>query len=124
MLLRQVLPRCLDVELVVLRERLDQLEVIGVAPIPAANRAAGEREVRVMHDARRIEELLARPGHRASWAGARRVVEGKQPRLEFGDAVAADRAGELVGEHQLRAVLVVHERDARHAVGESQRRLE
>ncbi len=55
---RQLVPRCLDIEVVVLRERLDELEVVGVTPIPAADRAAGEREVGVRDHARGIEELL------------------------------------------------------------------
>jgi hypothetical protein len=44
-----------------LRERLDHLEVVGVAPVPAAYRAAGQRQMRMRDDARRIEELLVKP---------------------------------------------------------------
>ena len=94
----QLVPRRLDVETEVPRERLDQLEVIGVAPVPAANRAARERQARVDDDARRIEILLhAEAAARA--ARAVRVVERKEPRLEPGEAVAADRAGVAVREH-------------------------
>src|SRR3546814_10059454 len=37
--------------------RLDQLEVVGVAAVPAAHGAGGERQFGVRHHARGIEEL-------------------------------------------------------------------
>ena len=66
---RQLVVGRFDVEIVVLRERLNHLKVVGVAPVPAANRAAREAQVRMIDDALRIEELLdtesvAGPGRR------------------------------------------------------------
>jgi hypothetical protein len=59
------------------RQRLDQLEVIGVAPIPAAHRAAGERQVRIGDDLLGIEEILGAEAV-AGRAGADRAVEREQ----------------------------------------------
>ena len=65
-----------------------------VAPVPAADRAARERQIGMRDDALRVEEL-----HRAqavaARAGAHRIVEGEQARLELGQRVVAHRAGEL-----------------------------
>ncbi len=49
--------RRLDVEVEVLRERLDHREVEGIAAVPAADRAARERQARIDDDARGVEEL-------------------------------------------------------------------
>ena len=54
--LRQGLERRFYVERIVFGQRLDQLKIIRIMPIPAAHRAAGERKVRVRHDALGIEE--------------------------------------------------------------------
>ena len=62
----QLGPGRLDVEVVVPRERLDELEVVGVAPVPAAHRAARERQVRMHHDALADRRTPARPGRRRS----------------------------------------------------------
>ena len=94
--------RRLDVEVVVFRQALHHLVVIGCLAVPAADRAAGQRQVRVDDDALRIEELLDAEAV-AARAGAARVVEGEQPWLEFGQAVAADIAGEAIGKHDLLA---------------------
>ncbi len=107
----------LDVEAVVLRERLDQLEVVGVAAVPAAHRAAGERQRRVRHDARRDRRTACTPRPSQVRAGADRVVEREQPRLELGERCSrrpCRRSGS-----RTRAALalgLVHERDARHAL--------
>ncbi len=37
----QFLERGVDVEIVVLGQRLDNLEIVGIAPVPAAHGAAG-----------------------------------------------------------------------------------
>ena len=100
--LRQALERRLDVELRVPREGLNQLEVVGIAPIPAAYRAAGERQMRIGDDLLGIEEFL-RAEAVAARTGADRAVEGEQPRLELRQRVIADRACELGGEHELGA---------------------
>src|SRR5690606_35533853 len=55
---------------------------------------------------------------------AGRVVEREQPRLELRDAVAADRARELVRERERRGFRLVDPRDQRDAVGERERGLE
>src|SRR4051812_37620005 len=91
-----------------LGERLHEGEVVGVATIPSANRAAGEREVRVMDDARGVEELLHTQS-RTRRAGAGRIVEGEQAGLELGNAVAANATCEAIREHQLFLLGVVHE---------------
>jgi len=57
-LLRQAFERRLDVEFRMARQRLNELEIIGVAPIPAAHGAAGERQVRIGDYLRRIEKIL------------------------------------------------------------------
>ena len=107
----QFVPRCFDVEAEVPGERLDQLEIIRVAPVPAANRATGEREPWIDDDSRRVEIFL----HAEATAGAARairVVERKEPRFEPGQAVAADRAGVTVREQQRLALGCVLERHA------------
>ena len=53
------------------------------------------------HDLGGVEELL-HPEPIAARAGPRRVVEREEPGLELGDAVAADGAGEVGGEGELR----------------------
>src|SRR5690606_19435767 len=104
------------------RERRDHLEVVRIAPVPAADRAAGERQARMAHDAVDVEEA---PRTEPVAVGARsdRVVEREEPRLELRDAVAADRARELVREDE-RLALFVEERDLRDAVAERERGLE
>src|SRR5690606_30325277 len=78
--LGQRLERLLDVEAVVLGERRDHLEVIGVAAIPAADRAARQRQARVTDYSVDVEEA---PRAEAVAVGARadRVVEREEPRL-------------------------------------------
>ena len=120
---RQAFERRLDVELGVPRQRLNQLKVVGVAPVPAAHRAAGQRQMRIGDDLLGIEELLSAEAV-AARAGADRTVEGEQPRLELGQGVVADRAGEFVREHQLGALRVVHVGDPRHALAQPQGGLE
>ena len=121
--LRQLVPRRLDVEAEMPRERLDELEIVGVAAIPAADGAAGQRQARVDHHAGGIEELLYTQAA-AGAAGARRVVEGKEARLETCQAVAAHGAGEAVREHERLAAGIVRKRDACHALREGERGLE
>src|SRR6185436_16757743 len=104
-------------------ERLDQLVVVRVTPVPAADGAARERKTRVHDDAGRVEELL-QPEAAARAARAVRVVEGKEPRLELGQAVAADRACEPVRELQRLTLRLVVEREPGSALGERKRRLE
>ncbi len=110
----QLLPRRVHVEAVVACQRGDQLEVVGIAAIPAAHGTCGKAQFGVADHARRVEEL----GHAQAVAGrarAGRRVERKQPRLQLGQRVVADRAGELAGEQHfggLRSVHVDHGGDA------------
>src|SRR5690606_32159097 len=91
---RQLLEGGADLEAVMGGEALYHLEVELVAPVPALDGAGGQRKVREGDDAGGIEELdLAEAV--AGGAGAHGVVEREQARLEFGQRIAADRAGEL-----------------------------
>jgi hypothetical protein len=122
-LVRQQLPGQVDVEFVVLRQRGDHLEVVGVAAVPAAHRAGRQRQLRMADHARRIEEL----GHAqavAARAGAHRRIEREQPRFQFRQRVVADRAGVLRREQQRLALRRVHGLHDRHAVAQLQRGLE
>ena len=102
--LRQCLPGGLRVEAVMGPQGTDLLEVVGVAPVPAAHGAGAEPQFRVQDDLGRVEELL-HPQPVAGRAGPGRVVEGEEPRLGLRDAVAALGAGEPGGEGQLRGWL-------------------
>ena len=120
---RQTLERRLDVELRVPRQRLDQLKVVGVAPVPAAHRAPRQRQMRIGDDLVGVEEFL-RAEAVAGRTRADRTVEGEQPGFELAQGVVANGAGELVGENQFGPAGIVHERDARHALTEPQRGFE
>ena len=119
--LGQRLERGLDVEAVVLGEAGEHREIELVAPVPAADRPAGERQVREGHHPLGIEERdLAQPV--AARAGAHGIVEREEPRLELGDRVAARGAREARGEEVLPARVHLHRERA--PVGVAQRRLE
>ena len=116
--------RALEIEVVMARERLDGLEVLGIAPIPAADRAAGERQVRVRDDALGIKELLEAQAV-AGRAGAGRIVEREHARLERRYREAALRTGVAAGEqHRLPSAASSGKHHARRAIDEAQRRLE
>ena len=73
---------------------------------PRADRALGKAAPRVVHDEIGIEIELGAQAI-AGRAGAERVVEREQPRLDLRDGEAGHRAGEALGEDQaLRAALV------------------
>src|SRR5690606_9846803 len=117
MLLFQLLPRRLDVELVMPGERLHQRKVVSRAPIPAADSAARDGKLRMMNDTGRVEELLyAQAG--AGGTCTRGIAEREQARLELRQAVAADRAGELIREDELLALRVVEKCDSHDAFGQ------
>ena len=59
-----------------------------------ANRALAQRHVLFRNDQRRIDRLLE-PEAIAGRAGAERIVEREQPRLDFGNGEAGDGAGEF-----------------------------
>src|SRR5580658_9628048 len=99
------------------------MEIVLVAAVPAAHRAAGERQVRVLHDALRIEELLD-PEPIARGAGAGGVVEGEQLRLERRHAVAAHRTGVAAREDERLALLAVEKDELSESTRDTQRGLE
>src|SRR5690606_3753011 len=89
--LGQLVPGRVDVEAVVPGQRLDELEVVRVAPVPAAYGAGRQGQLGMHHHAAGVEVL----GHAQPVAGrarTRRGVEGEQPRLQVGQRVVADRA--------------------------------
>ena len=82
-----------EVEAVVGGKRFQQAEVVGVATIPAAHRAARQTQLRAGHHPLGVEErLAAEPVARGACAG--RTVEGEQARLELRKRVSAFGAGE------------------------------
>ena len=120
---RKFLERRFDIEVVVRGQRLDEVEVIGIVPVPTAHRPARQRKVRVAYHPAGIEEPLHAEAV-ALLAGADGAVERKQPRLQFRNPVTAHRAGELAGKNHWLAVWLVHEGDLGHAVGQRQRGFE
>ena len=121
---RELFEGLVEVETVMGREVREELGVIAVAPVPAGNGARRQAHLRVAHHAGRVEEL-PHPEPVALGAGARRVVEGEQPRLQLVQAITAVRAGETRGEHHLLASGlvpsgivpsgIVHRHEAHHA---------
>ena len=106
-----------------LGQRTEHLEVIDVAPVPAADRALGQGQLAVDHPAR-VEELLHAEAV-AGRTGAGRVVEGEQLGFQLADRVAADRAGEARREDDLLDILVlVHRCYQGDTVGQGQGGLE
>ena len=119
----QLGPGSIDVEVVVQRQTLQQLEIVFVMPVPAAHRAAGKGKMRVRNDALRVKEILQAEAV-AAGAGARRVVKGKQPRLEIRHRKAAFRTGVATGKRQWAQGRIVGKHHARGAIAEPQCRLE
>ena len=110
-------------EAVMLGQRAEHLEVIDVAPVPAADRALGQGQLAIDHPAR-VEELLHAEAV-AGRTGAGRVVEGEQLGFQLADRVAADRAGEARREDDLLDILVlVHRCYQGDTVGQGQGGLE
>ncbi|MNM75938.1 hypothetical protein D3C81_877410 [compost metagenome] len=103
---RQLVERHLEAEAVVRGQRAEHLEVVDVAPVPAADRAFGQGQLAI-DQALGVEELLD-PQAVAGRAGAGRVVEGEQLGFQLADRMAADRAGEAGGEDHLFERLVIH----------------
>ncbi len=120
---RQVLKRRLHIEMKMPRQCFDQLEVVEIFPVPTAHRPARQTEVRVRHHPFRIEKLLDAQAV-ARRARADRIVEGKQARFQFAQAVTAHRAGEPGREQPFRPFRLVQKRQPRDAVGQFQRCLE
>ena len=112
----QLSPRLLDIEIVVLCQTLDHGKVVGVAAVPAADGAAREAQFRIPHHAVGVEELLYAEAV-AGGAGARGVVEREQPRLQFGDAEAADGARKAVREDRFGPTEARERRLVRDSIG-------
>ncbi len=120
----QILPRRLQIELVVFGEGFEHLEVVEAALVPAADSAVGQADGRIADHLGRIEILLHSEAV-AGRAGTSRVVEGEDARLQLRHGVAALRAGEVGGEgHGDDPLLAVHRHYQYDATGEGQRRLE
>ncbi len=123
MVSRQRVEGFVQAEAVMRGQRAEHLEVIDVAPVPAADRALGQGQLAV-DQALGIEELLHAEAI-AGRAGPCRIVEREQLGFQLADGVAADRAGEARREdHLLAFVILLHGRDQRDAVRQFQRRLE
>ena len=75
-----------------LRQRLDNLKVVGIATVPAAHGSASQADMGAAHHPVRVEKLADTQAV-ALRAGAVRVIEGKHARLEFLHAVVAVGAG-------------------------------
>src|ERR1700727_1189301 len=87
-LIRQFAPGLVEPELVAPPERLERLQVIRRTRLsPGRDRSLTQRELRVGDDERIVDpELRAQaPAYRA---GAERIVEREQPRLDLGDGEA------------------------------------
>ena len=121
-LVRQVVERLFRVEAVMVGQRQDHLVVIAVAPIPGADRAFRQAQMRTVHHQTGIEILLHAQAV-AGRAGALGIVEGEDARFQFAQRIAAMRASILVGKHPGRRG-IVHGYDQRDALGQFQRGLE
>ncbi|KAG1257180.1 hypothetical protein G6F66_014727 [Rhizopus arrhizus] len=88
-----------------------------VAAVPAADRTGCQAEFGEGDDALGVEEAHLADAV-AAGAGAHRIVEAEQPRFQFGQAVAAYRAGVAAGEDLL--AFAVHVQRQRAAVGQLQ----
>src|ERR1700722_14226456 len=105
-LLRQVLPLGVEGELVMLAERGERLHVIGRRRFrPWRDGAFAQGALLVGNDQIGVDVLLDAEAA-AFRAGAERIVEREQPRLDFRDGEAGDRAGEFFGEGQTLGGLV------------------
>ena len=103
-LLGQLVPGCVHVDLVALGDRLDhRLVEARAADRPGHERAAVERD-RAVRDEQVGVDLLLRAETRAARAGAVRRVEREDARLQLGQRDAVVRAGELLGEEHRLAV--------------------
>src|SRR5580704_827676 len=104
--LRQILPLGVEGELVVLTQRRERLHVIGRAGFgPRRDGALAQGALLVGNDQVGVDVLLDAEAT-AFRAGAERIVEREQPRLDFRDGEAGDRAGEFFGEDQALSGLI------------------
>ena len=100
---RNLLPRRIEAELVVLRERVEhRLQIVHVGP--RRDRAIGDAQVLVLHDQLRIE-VHDRSDARAFRAGAVRAVEREHSRRDFRIRNSAIDAGKALAEINFAVVL-------------------
>src|SRR5690606_39127688 len=119
-LLRQLLEGSVDVELIVTRQALQQVEVIDVATVPTLDSTFCQGQLRIGDYLGGVKELLGAQAI-TTGAGARRVVKGENPGLQFGDVIAADGASEAGRENQLlleMLLIVIHGSDDGQAIGD------
>ena len=94
-LLRQRLETRIEAELEMLGERFEGLQIIGRAgACPGSDRTSAQGELRIRDNQLGVDGLLDTEAA-AMRAGAERIVEGEQARLDFGDGEAGHRAGEF-----------------------------
>src|SRR5690606_13574224 len=94
-LFRQVLPPVTQLEAIGLAKRLQRLGIIGRGRLrPGGYGAVSQGGVFVRHDQARVYGALAAQAI-AGRAGAERIVEGKQTRLDLRNGEAGDGTGEL-----------------------------
>ncbi len=135
-LLRQVFPFGVEREAEVLGQRVERLDVIRRRRFrPRRDGAFLQRGVGIGDDQAGVDVLL-QPKPAAFRAGAERIVEREQPRLDLRNGEAGHRAGEFLGEDQPLGIgvaaavgggarrLAVGEFDHGEAVGELEALLE
>jgi hypothetical protein len=94
-LLRQRLETCIEAELEMLGERFEGLQIIGRAGAgPGSDRTSAQGELRIGDNQLGIDGLLDTEAA-AMRAGAERIVEREEPRLDFGDGEAGYGSGEF-----------------------------
>ena len=115
-LLGQLLEGQLHIGAIVARHALQHGEVVAVAPVPALDGAAGQAQRGKGHHALGIEGLRAAQAV-AARAGAHGRVEREQARLQLGQRIAAQRAGELGAEEVFLAAVHLQGDHAAAGVG-------
>ena len=107
--LRQVLPLGVSVKLVVLRDRLNRLQKIWAFPLPPRRQGPViNLQILIRHDQAFIEKQLD-PKPITRRTSAKRCVERKQPRLNFGDSEPTDRASKILRKRNtLRVFILAH----------------
>ncbi len=121
LLLGELDPRRVELDLVAVGDRLDDRLVVARVPHrPGHERALSDGERRVGDEQVGVDLLLG-PKAGAARAGAVRGVEGEDARLQLGQADAVLGAREALGE---RLGLAVDDVDCHEAVREGQRRLD
>ena len=113
----QVFERGFQIETIVLGQALQHGEVIGIALVPAFDRAALQTQAGEGHDTCRVKKRLLAQTF-ASRTSTQRRVERKQARLKLTNGVVAMRAGKTGVEGVLHAA--VHVQHHRAAIGQTQ----